>query len=1155
LLYRGGSRGRPIFSSGFNLTGKRGRACDRGIAYRNARVDGSGTVEGRVSAAATLLGFAILMFAVMHVVTASAQSGSVLGPGNAVVTGFSGAPLPAQIVAGQNPADAIFIDPAGPSVQVFNLLTPGAPPLAQVIAAPAPFSATAAQVGQVFGVAFDNATPPNIYVAASSAYGLPIVATGPGGQPTRLHQGAADASFMPGLFGPATQGGGPGSIWRIGGNGAVTLFANVAFNGLANSGPALGGLAFDAASGSLLVADRQTGMIQRFNLSGTQIGIYDHGLQGRAAAGQPQISYDPSQRLDITKPQFNSDAPDTWGYAAPERRIDGLAVYGGRLYYAVAAGLQIWSVSLNTDGSFGADGRVEVQVPPAQGPTEISKIVFDGSGDMILAERGAPTGDYALMALAQPGIARVLGYAAAPGTPARWQPVAQYAIGFPGQMHNTNGGVAIGYGYDQNGNLDATSCSGSVWSTGEQMRNAADATLAAALAANGVLDLNGLQGNAIDLLEPANAPPMQSYFVDYDAQLDAAAARGHMGDVAIPILCGQAVAPPPLPAPLPPQAVPPLPPPPLPLPLSGTCAPGYVPLPNGACCGAGQVTSSGLCCPAGLWPNPNGTCQRIGRCPPGAIMDPRSNTCRPPPGCPPGMTRNAAGTCRCPGPQAIMGGTIKCVSSPTPPPCSPGMTRNAAGTCVCPGGQAIQGGMIKCVASTQPACPPGQTLGNGGVCAPSSPPTCPLGERLVNGQCAAVHCPPGEAVTGDGACVSATPCPSGQARNERGICAPACPAGQVRDLNGNCRAGIIAPSNPTPCPVGQVLESVGHCGCPSSQFLTSQGFCAAQCPAGFSANTLNGECTPPEQCPNGQTRNVNGNCETNYNLPCPNGEVRGYPSGECITPIVTCPNGYVPSNDDGGYCMGVPPTTCIDGQRQTAAGTCVTGGVCPPGEYLVPATGACALQCPSGYDDTEYGGCVPICPAKGPLGVCASPTPCSFGETRNSSGFCVPVCPAGQVRTEYGTCAAPVGGRPGGGRPAQPRCPNGQSPDGAGQCVTKTPTPPPPPPCPSGETRNVPGDCVKTGLPLPPPCPSGLVRNASGDCVKPVVPSPSPCPPGLVRNASGACVRPASPSPSPCPPGRVRNASGICVIFKIPPSPSHPVTILEKGSGGRGDRN
>ncbi len=209
----------------------------------------------------------------------------------------------------------------------------------------------------------------------------------------------------------------------------------------------------------------------------------------------------------------------------------------------MAQNLQIWSVSLAPDGSFGSDARMEVQVPPAPGSTEISKIAFDDRGDMVLAERAAPTGDYELMALAQAGIGRVLRYLPAPGTPGApggWRSAPdRYAIGFPGQYTNADGGVAIGYGYDANGHLDRASCGGFVWSTGEQLRNAADPSLAALLAANGSLHVNGMQGNAIDLVEPANVPPRLTYFIDYAAPLDDPAARGHMGDIAIPRTCGQ----------------------------------------------------------------------------------------------------------------------------------------------------------------------------------------------------------------------------------------------------------------------------------------------------------------------------------------------------------------------------------------------------------------------------------------------------------------------------------------------------------------------------------------------------------------------------------------------------------------------------------------
>lgn len=53
---------------------------------------------------------------------------------------------------------------------------------------------------------------------------------------------------LPAAWGPQ---GGPGSIWKIdGGTGAASLFANVMLGSTTNSGPALGGLAFDPNSRS-----------------------------------------------------------------------------------------------------------------------------------------------------------------------------------------------------------------------------------------------------------------------------------------------------------------------------------------------------------------------------------------------------------------------------------------------------------------------------------------------------------------------------------------------------------------------------------------------------------------------------------------------------------------------------------------------------------------------------------------------------------------------------------------------------------------------------------------------------------------------------------------------------------------------------------------
>jgi len=400
----------------------------------------------------------------------------VLAAGNAAVSGFSGANPPVQIPPGVDPAEKTFIDIDGPSLRIVDLAHMGGPPAAQLVAAPKPTTWFAAQIGQVFAVAVDNAGPPNIYAAATSAYGLPIVAPGSDGAPVHVRTGAPSATFMPGLWGRAA-GGGPGAIWKIDGvTGAVSLFADVKLDGRPNSGPALGGLAFDPDSSSLYVADRETGFIHRFAMDGSARGRFDHGTAGRQGQGLPPVAFDPGPTLDITSAKFDSAEPATWNYAAPERRLFGLAVYKHRLYYAVAAGLQIWSVGLGPDGSFGNDATLEVAVPPGAGPTEISKIAFDEQGRMVLAERPAPTGAFDFGALTPQGIGRVLRYANAagadPNAELNWQPEPdEYAIGFPLDLRNGNGGVDIGYLYKPNGDIDLENCGGYLWSTGERCAN------------------------------------------------------------------------------------------------------------------------------------------------------------------------------------------------------------------------------------------------------------------------------------------------------------------------------------------------------------------------------------------------------------------------------------------------------------------------------------------------------------------------------------------------------------------------------------------------------------------------------------------------------------------------------------------------------------
>ncbi len=908
----------------------------------------------------------------------------VLADGNAALTGFSGVVPPVVIAPGHNPLDKTYIDPNGASVRVLDLQSMGGPPQAQVVTAPKPFSVAAAQVGQVFGVALDNASPPNIYVAATSAYGLPIVVPDQDGDglPDRVKQGAPNAFFMPGLFGPAP--GGPGSIWRIDGTtGQVQLFANVTLNGAANPGPALGGLAFDARSQSLFVADRSTGMIHQFGLNGSERSRFDHGVQGRAAVGAPPVPYNPATRLDITSPAFSSENTATWRYAPVSRLVFGLAVHDGRLYYAVAEGLQVWSVSI-AGGSFGNDPRLEVTVPPGLAPTEISKITFDTRGRMLLGERAAPTGDYAMVALAQEGISRVLRYApVSTGNPAgpHWQALPDhYAIGFPAQMTNANGGIAIGYGYAADGTIDRASCGGFLWSSGERLRVANDTATALSLSLGGPAAVNGVQGNDVELVAPANVPPWTSYFIDKDDRFDNPGERGQIGDIAIPRSCERAT------LRLPPILRPWFAGTPgfgigLPLPPAGPFCPW--PGPNGCTCLPGQPCScppgtsqqQGLqCCPAMQVPGPSGQCASLCAngasdplsgelcyfglnpvdpnnfpnnltCTDGTPVNPNNlqGACPKPPGaqCPAGFTLIPAKhdgndwwsdyTCdataqekMCPQPGPNGGLEQVGLDGQCHELCSNGSLAFPITQC-CPAGM-VPNAFGICGPPLTLSCPPQQLSSTGQCCPPGQIP-------LPNGQCGTAQnfCPP-QQVSSTGQCCppNTTPQPDGscnpgklqqcppQQLTSTGQC---CPQGQFPQPDGSCGQYGWLPS----CPPQQVSVT-GIC-CPSGTKPQPDGSCQS-CPAGTVTNPLTGACTQQLACPSTMVQKPNGQC-------CPPpGVVAGETQAACF-----CPGNQT---FDGQKCVGgaQPASGCFPGYvHQPGGGCCLAsqttldGVCCPPGQH------------------------------------------------------------------------------------------------------------------------------------------------------------------------------------------------------------------------------
>jgi len=478
---------------------------------------------------------ATLLLSLGFAASANAQSARILDQGMAVVTGFSGTTqLQPQ---GGDPLDATFIDLDGVSAEVIRL-EPDAPPSGQLFSAPPVLQVKPRDVGQVFAIGLDGvpgptSEPPSIYLGATSAFGLQIVLpdSDGDGRLERTKIGQPQAEWMPGQFG-LKKGGGPGSIWKVDGKtGDVSLFASMP----GNSGPGLGDIVFDPATRQFFVSDLDTGFINSLDSSGALLDIFDHGLTGRTAAGLPAVA-DDGATADIESPAFDSEDSATWGFTQPERRVWGLGLRAGRLYYAVAEGPSIWSVSINLDGTFGADPRLEIEVSGTPENHPISDIVFDNADYMYVAQRGGIKGNYDYSVFADSKQSVVWRFKREipddPTTPGIWVPIPdEYAIGFPPDYRNTSGGIALGYGYDEDGAIQRGTCDATLWSTGDSLRD--NAEYAEQLATGGAAIVNGLQGNDRSLIRPDNEPPFESYFADYDGKFDDPENQGHVGDVEI----------------------------------------------------------------------------------------------------------------------------------------------------------------------------------------------------------------------------------------------------------------------------------------------------------------------------------------------------------------------------------------------------------------------------------------------------------------------------------------------------------------------------------------------------------------------------------------------------------------------------------------------
>ncbi|MBN9669766.1 peptidoglycan-binding protein [Roseibium aggregatum] len=430
-----------------------------------------------------------------------ARAQEALQPGEAVVTGFSGT---------VERDGGTVIDPDGAVARTLDLRQPGGQPQGEHWFNEIQRTlATARQTGQVFGVALDDATPPNIYLTASSAFGL--------------HRNADNSGWMDGMWG---ESGGPGTVWKLNGaNGyQPEIFATVTLDGRQNSGAALGNIAFDRWNRQLYVSDLETGMIHGFAVEdGAERGVFDHGVDGRTSFletsdGQfhslPAVPFDPARTAQVDDCGSGDFArtPSCWNFADFRRRVWGLGVRRDaatqevRLYYAVwssqgfgnpdfggapveARKNALWSVGLDGEGAFDPmTVRREFILPDFFRSPEaiarsgfshpVSDIAFPAASVqdvMLLAERGGVRnlGLAAADAFASPYESRVLRYELSPDD--FWRPAGRYDVGYydraeagpPYLRAGSAGGVSFGPGYQVNGEVDLRQPDGFVWMTGD----------------------------------------------------------------------------------------------------------------------------------------------------------------------------------------------------------------------------------------------------------------------------------------------------------------------------------------------------------------------------------------------------------------------------------------------------------------------------------------------------------------------------------------------------------------------------------------------------------------------------------------------------------------------------------------------------------------
>lgn len=223
---------------------------------------------------------------------------------------------------------------------------------------------TNTRIGNVYGIALDDAAAPNIFVSRSTVYCSDAYTLRP------------DSSVIYRLNGVNWAA----STYIRGRNTAGPPQTNA--NWIPNTGPGLGNLCYDNIHNQIFVTNHEDGKIYR--------------VKDNAGVGQVKSWFDP----------FNPDDLST-GFAIRGERLWGIGVYGKdvnsvRVYFSrwrfdntlpntAFEYNEIWSVALDVNGEFlPSTVRREIKIPKLSDSTlshPVADIEFSFSGDMLLGER------------------------------------------------------------------------------------------------------------------------------------------------------------------------------------------------------------------------------------------------------------------------------------------------------------------------------------------------------------------------------------------------------------------------------------------------------------------------------------------------------------------------------------------------------------------------------------------------------------------------------------------------------------------------------------------------------------------------------------------------------------------------------------------------